>query len=518
VSRPQDWWPLSDGDPVPGDPDTLASLGKHMSDAAAEIERMAVMLPKICTSQVWDSDAGTAFRAKAGTTGQSIGKTHHRFITVATALGSSAYGGTGYAAELQEYQDQADAAITAVNGTAGGGGSEQQRRAAWGQLLDATHGADPSQPPAAKGKQGPPAGPMPQASPGNIPPALPAFAADPADVASLKSTYNAAIDQLNTSARAISQAVSNRDTSAGAAAQAIQSAINSDGLKNPSGFLHWLHDGLDDVGHFISSHWVQFVSDLANLASIVATVCGIIALVLAFIPGLEEFAALFETMALLAQAVAFVCHTVLAATGHGSWLDVGIDAVGLLTFGMGKGLIGGAEAAQDVAEITGDAYQAAGATDTIEGVVKAGDAAVTAFGENAAKISMTAKLMENLKDVVSVKPVFSSALKAFQDGKLGTTLGDHAASTLLGGFKSAIGMSSPEITESLTKATESMAGMTYAKGVQWAVTSRIEGFQQAFRLVQGTGVTVDLIDKLDLAGVPPPGFDRLKSALSTGSG
>lgn len=516
MSRPQDWWPLSDGDPVPGDPDTLATLGRHMSDAAAEIERMAVMLPKICTSQVWDSDAGTAFRAKAGTTAQGIGKTHHRFITVATALGSSAYGGAGYAAELQECQDQADAAITAVNGAAGDGGSEQQRRAAWSQLLDATHGADPSQPPAGKGKQGPPAGPMPQASPGTIPPALPAFAADPADVASLKSTYNAAIGQLHTSAQAISQAVSGRDASAGAAAQAIRSAINSDGLKNPSGFLHWLHDGLDDVGHFVSSHWVQFLSDLANLASILATGLGIIALVLAFIPGLEEFAALFETMALLAQAVAFVCQTVLTATGHGSWLDVGIDAIGLITFGMGKGLIGGAEAAEDVAKITGDAYKAAGATDKIEDILKAGDAAAKAFGENAERITPTAKLMENMKDVASVKPVFSAALKAFQDGKLGATLGGDAPATLLRGFKSVFGMRSPEIAGSLAKATESMDGMTYAKGVAWAVTTRIEGFHQAFRLVQGTGVTVGLVD--NMAGIPLPGFESLKSALSAGSG
>jgi hypothetical protein len=36
MSRPQDWWPLSDGDPVPGDPETLAALGKRMSDAAGQ--------------------------------------------------------------------------------------------------------------------------------------------------------------------------------------------------------------------------------------------------------------------------------------------------------------------------------------------------------------------------------------------------------------------------------------------------------------------------------------------------
>jgi hypothetical protein len=26
---PRDWWPLSDADPVPGDPEALAGLGRH---------------------------------------------------------------------------------------------------------------------------------------------------------------------------------------------------------------------------------------------------------------------------------------------------------------------------------------------------------------------------------------------------------------------------------------------------------------------------------------------------------
>jgi hypothetical protein len=96
-----DWWPLSDADPVPGDPETLASLGKHMTDAAAEIERMATMLPRICTNETWDSSAGAQFRVKAAATASSIGRTHRRFFTVGRALGNSTYGGNGYAALLQ---------------------------------------------------------------------------------------------------------------------------------------------------------------------------------------------------------------------------------------------------------------------------------------------------------------------------------------------------------------------------------------------------------------------------------
>jgi hypothetical protein len=91
-------------DPVPGDPEVLAALGGHMRDAAAEIESMAASLPKICGSEVWDSDAGQQFRRKAATTAAGIGKTHRRFFAVASALGRSTDGGGGYAARLHECQ------------------------------------------------------------------------------------------------------------------------------------------------------------------------------------------------------------------------------------------------------------------------------------------------------------------------------------------------------------------------------------------------------------------------------
>ena len=305
----QDWWPLSDADPVPGDPETLAALGGHMANAAAEIERMASMLPRICVSETWDSDAGQQFRVRAASTATSVGRTHRRFFTVARALGRSTYGGSGYAAQLQEHQEKAAAALAAVNGTAGTAGSETDRRRTWTQLLDATNGADPTRPlpqPKPAATTGPPgagrldpalavpvtmAGPMPLASPGVIPPYLPSFPDDPADVTALKNAYNAAIDPLATAARTVESAAADQAADAHAAAQQILTAIDNDGLNNPSGFLHWLDSTVDSVRGFAASHWVQFVSDLADVAGLIASVCGVIALVLAFIPGMQAFAA-----------------------------------------------------------------------------------------------------------------------------------------------------------------------------------------------------------------------------------
>jgi hypothetical protein len=498
MSRPTGWWPVCDADPVPGNPDVLAALGGHMRDAAAEIERIATLLPQVCTSEVWDSDAGAEFRVKAGTTAEGVAKTHRRFFTVGAALGSSTYGGSGYAAELQDHQTAADAALTAVTGGPGGVGSEDERRTYWSLLLDAPNGADPTQPPAKKGTTGPSAGPMPQASPGVIPPQLPVFANDNADVIRFKSGYNAAIDQLTQSARVIAQAAAENTADAQAAATMIQTVIDNDGLNNPSGFLHWLESTADDIGGYLSAHWVGFVKLIANVAGILATVCGILAMIFAFIPGLQAFAALFETLALLAQFVAFACHVALLATGHGSLFDVIVDAIGLVTFGVGKGLIGSAEATADIAEESSSAYEAVARAgdDSIGTWREAGDAAI----ETASKASDTrlvSQMIDQVKEVISIRPVFKNALEAWKAGEFGDAMGENAASTLWGGFKSAMGMSSPDIASAVDKSVAAGTQMPGASGIAWGLTSRIEIAQNEFRMVQITGLGTDLTSKLD---------------------
>jgi hypothetical protein len=513
-----DWWPLSDADPVPGDPETLAALGQHMTDAAAEIERMAATLPRICASETWDSQAGEQFRVKAASTAASIGRTHRRFFTVAQALGPSTYGGSGYAAQLQKHQEKAAAALAAVNGTAGTPGSEAGRLRAWNQLLDASHGADPARPFPRSGTAATPAGPMPQASPGVIPPYLPAFPGDPADVTALKDQYNTAVDELAAAARAVASAAVGQAADAHAAAQLILTAIDSDGLNNPSGFLHWLDSAADSVRGFAASHWARYVSDLADVAGAIATVCGVIAMVLAFIPGMQEFAAAFETVALLAQAVAFGCHLLLFATGHGSLLDVAVDAVGLVTFGVGKGLIGGAEATAEISETASSVYRAvAGDGENVADVIEAGSgASKAAMGIDGVKL--TAKMAEQVKEAASVRPVFRAAVKAWQDGKFGDGLGKDTAGTLGRGVKAAAGLGSAEIGSALSNAVEAGDAMPYAKGVAWALTSRIESYQALFRITQGTGLGADAAGKLDSSGHPLPGWDDLKSALPHAAG
>jgi hypothetical protein len=497
-----------------------------MADAAAEIERMAAALPKVSASELWDSTAGQQFRGKATTTATGIGKAHSRFRAVATALGSSTVGGAGYAASLQECQDQADAAITAVNGTLINSGSELDRRSAWTSLLDATGGLDPTRPlpHPATGTDSPavslllqvtrePAGPFPQASPGVIPPLLPGFAGDPATVTALKRTYNAAIDTLAASAKAVGQASAAQSAAAHTAAQLIRTAIDADGLNNPSGFMHWLDHTVDDVTSYASAHWVGFTRDLADIAGEIATECGIIAMVLAFIPGMQEFAAAFETLALLAQFVSFACHVALLATGNGGLLDVVVDGIGLVTFGIGKGLIGSAAKTAQVSETVSSVYQDAVKDGSVGSLIKAGDKAFESL-KSADDWSAWSKFSEEMKETLSVKPVFVKAIKSFRSGTVGEKLLDDPLGHLRSATRLAMSFNSPEVGFALSRATEAAAEMPVAQGVALATTDRIESYYKVFRITQWAGVATDMTSKLDSAldasHVEMPVYDSIK--------
>jgi hypothetical protein len=149
-------------------------------------------------------------------------------------------------------------------------------------------------------------------------------------------------------------------------------------------------------------------------------------------------------------------------------------------------------------------------------VIKAGDRAVESLGA-AEEWTMMSKMTEQMKEVVSVRPVFSAALKAWQDGKFGEALAEDGAGRLGRALKSVAGMGSPEIGSAMSKAVEAGDGMPYAQGVTWAMTARIQSYQTLFRITQATGLGTDAVDKADSLGHPLPGWEDLKSFLPHGS-
>jgi hypothetical protein len=518
MGRPTDWWPVSDTDPVPGDPETLAAFGSKMKNVAAAIEQMANTLPKLASSEEWDSEAGDAFRTKAQSVATSIGKAHGRFIAVATALGTSTYGGSGYAAALQSCQDEADSQIERVVGSSG---SEALRLSTWNQLIEATGGLSPEYPVpksgSTSGGQRVPAGAYPAAAPGNIPPDLPNCPGDNAEVTALKGTYNGALATLRSAALKISQATNDQVTAAQHAASMIQNVIDNDGLNNPSGWDSFWHG----VESFYDHHVVGVLKMISEISGWIATVCGIIAMVLAFIPGLQPLAAAFETLSLLATAVQLVCSLVLAVTGHGGWLDVGLDLVALVTMGMGKGLIGaaaeGAKGLTGAAEIFGkladeadlardsaDAFDLGGRGTQAALSELTGAAAKNAdllpsdlIGEASGRMSSLSKAWEGMKAAFNAKSAFS---ELGDSGNWKTLSAALKNGDLITGLKGFAGMGSHEIVESVETAdgaVRSMNSLWLAKNM----AGNIAAAQAEFRVVQGIAVGTDLIiDKANLLG------------------
>jgi hypothetical protein len=526
ASQPNDWWPISEGNPVPGDPDTLAALGRHMRDAAAEIQRIAGQLPTLAGSEIWDSDAGEEFRAKAKSVATDIGKAYDRFHAVAQALGTATYGGSGYAAELQEYQNQAGTAAGAVVGSSAAQGSEAKRLSTWNQLLAANGGRSPLVPPPAGGNKPGQASPAasvpggtvyPSASPGNIPSDLPLFGTDPAEVQSLKGTYNGQLAILRSSATTVSSAASGIASAAQRAASMIQQVTGHDGLNNPP----WYDRYWNDVTGFVAAHWVGFLQAVSKIAGLISLVCGLIAMVLAFIPGLQPLAAVFEAVALLAQLVGTVCDVVLWATGHGSLSSVIFDAIGLLTLGLGGGLIGKMGEDAKVIESTAEEFKAAEAlVDTSKpvSIFAQADAATKALSE-AEPASFLSQVWGGVKNGFKFKSIATAGFKSLTDmdaGQLAELKSLGFGGALATGLKGALGFGSPEIAESLDKMAESAAEMrtsavfsgatvgadgslgAYAKVVNVevpavrAIVDSSPAFQTAFRFVQAGGIVSDL--------------------------
>lgn len=473
ASSPRDWWPISESNPVPGEPDALAALGRHMKDAATEIQRIAGKLPNLAASDIWDSDAGEKFRTKSKSVATDLSKAQARFQAVAAALGTSSYGGSGYAAELQECQDHAYAAAAAVVGSDGAQGSEAQRLRTWNQLLAANDGQSPLVPPPAGGNKPGQVNPAaavsggavyPQASPGSIPSDLPLFSADTAEVRSLKGTYNDQLAILRSSAATVSNAASSISSAAQRAATMIHQVIDHDGLNNP----HWWQSAWHSVASFVSAHWVGFVKTVSMFAGIIATACGIIAMVLAFIPGLQPFAAVFEAVSVLAMLVSTVCDLVLAVTGNGSWANAIFDLIGLVTFGIGSGLIGRVgEAAETVGKME-DAFEGAESlthSEQVSSIFAQADAAMDALkgADRAPFISLAIRQMKNSSDFKSLAEVAVKALTDPDDAQIAKmaelkSLGFRGA--LSTGLRAAVRFDDPEIAENLEQMTKDADSMT----------------------------------------------------------
>lgn len=273
MSRPRDWSPLADQDPVPGDPDEVARLAARYAATAGAIRTAVDNLRRIHDSPSdWSSPAGSAFRERLGDTATSISAAYQRYQRTGEAL-------AGYAPELRSAQDIADRALRTAQQAAHEAAQAQQ---------NVDH----------------------------------ANAQNPPDTAQAHA-HGIRLDQANgtieDARRQLDRAREDWHQAGRRAAARIEDVSAHDGLK----------DSLWD-------DFLGVMQQIADIAGKLSAILGIVATICAFVPFLQPFAALFATLALIVGVIALVADSTLYASGKGSLSDVLWDIAGVISFGGGR--------------------------------------------------------------------------------------------------------------------------------------------------------------------------------------
>jgi hypothetical protein len=327
------WQPLGlDADPVPGDPQAIRAEAAHLKQVASTINGQIAAMRKIASDNTETGQHAEKIRSTALDLAGSLQKVATRYTAVSSAL-------SGWVPELEQAQALS---IRALN----------QAEAPHATLTQAV-----------------------------ILPAGPALtAAQEQEIASYHASMQRAHDQLVAAKALLTRAVDLRDTKGAHYAAKINQA-SDDSLAD--------HESLwGDITHAIAScAWI--IKDACTVLELVAAACAIAALCLTGVGWLLVAAFVLTGMALLGR-------TLLAATGNGSWTDVAVDTVALLTLGVGGGVSG-----------TGGLVGRAGKT--LDEAVQVGDRLVTA--ERAASISGRASsVLARVAAAIDDSPVIPDAL------------------------------------------------------------------------------------------------------------
>jgi uncharacterized protein YukE len=291
VAKPPSFEPLAGTDPVPGNTDEIAALGRRYTDTAAEIERQAANLKRLATGtqDAWVGGAGDVFRSSASDLSTRITKAHARYATAGSAL-------TTCAPKMADAQQRAYQAVW-------------DAQSAQGEMAANAPGPAPK--------------------PGSPPPTD----AEKTAAAKRASAYGDASANLKNATARFHNAVGDYHAAAGSAARAIRDEIGHDGLKD--------------------SWWDRnfgWISNVFMIIGIVVIVLAVIALILIcpLTAGLLAAWLGADLVATLSAAVGWaifgltvgqaIFDGVSAATGKESWTNFVIDCLSLATLGLGEGL------------------------------------------------------------------------------------------------------------------------------------------------------------------------------------
>lgn len=284
MRRPTDWAPLAPADPIPGDPDQIEAEASRLGRVADTMQEQIANLRRIGQETTLTGEYAEKLRGESGELAGRLEKTVGRYRDVAGHLG-------GWAGELRSAQEDSLKA--------------RERAQAADHTITANTGL---------------VLPPPQDG-----------ASDP-DQAALDRRRDAAVTEATGQLRA---------------AQAQLDAAVEHARRKGSEFAGRIRDAVDDD---VKDSWwdnrkdwvdrnAGWISKATDILSYVATGLAVLSL---FIPGVNIIALL----AIGLTAVVLVGHTTLATAGKGSWLDVGLDAFALATFGLGRVVTAEARAVQ----------------------------------------------------------------------------------------------------------------------------------------------------------------------------
>ncbi|MEU1202815.1 putative T7SS-secreted protein [Streptomyces sp. NPDC005813] len=298
--RADEWTVIGESsDPIPGDPEEVAQLGRDLRKTAEAIKKQAKEIKALSSVEAWKSKAAEEFRKEAEEAEGKLQKAFKRYDVAADAMGEKVVDGDPskeYASELHRAQVMADRA-----------------------LRDAKNAHDEH-----------------TTTSGAIDKLPKDTADDDPDRKKLEKRQDAATSAMEQAKKDLEAAKDVRDAAAKRARDAIRHAIDHDGLKDGrwDKFKDWVHD---------NAGWIQKILDVAGW---VATICGTLSLFVGWIPIIgQALAGILGSIALAATIISLLGHVLLALAGEGSWFDVALDVVGLATLGIGRGAIAGAKGA-----------------------------------------------------------------------------------------------------------------------------------------------------------------------------
>ena len=286
------WRPLGlDIDPVPGDPAQISQEAQYLASVAAEITSQVALLRKISADGTEVGQHADKIRSSASDVAGQLDKLVGRYQKVSSALNN-------WVPELEQAQAMSIQALSQAE--------EPYQKLNQTALL--------------------PSGP-------NL------TAQQKQDIQNYHTSMQQAQSELTAAQALLTKATTLRDDAGNNCANAINDACD-DGMRDHWSLFGSITGFFSSAFHWVAGHWSQIVADISTVLEVVATVLAIAALIIAqFLPGIDILVDLAVGAVLwgtIATGAALGGRILLAATGHGSWMDVGVDAFALLTFGAGR--------------------------------------------------------------------------------------------------------------------------------------------------------------------------------------